>query len=107
MVSLSFNEGFAKVVVARLLGSDPSVLSPDDVADGIGELVNMISGNAKTALSASSSVPYKLSLPTVIRGANHEICRQKTGSPFLMMEFEGEGERFYLQLTFKQYSFNY
>src|SRR6476659_1318712 len=51
MLSLSFSIETANIIVSRLLGTSPATISSDDRGDGIGELVNMISGNTKTALS--------------------------------------------------------
>jgi chemotaxis protein CheX len=58
----------AQKAVTRLAGEPVGEWAA--IADGVGELVNMIAGNAKAALD-----PYKMSLsfPKVIRGADHEI----------------------------------
>jgi chemotaxis protein CheX len=100
-VTLSFELKLANLLVSRLLGSDdPDGVSPDDRCDGIGELINMISGNAKTSLARGNSSPYRLSLPTIIMGKGHEIANRNNG-PYLAMIFETEGETFSLQVTFK------
>lgn len=101
MMSISFDLELGKIMVARLLGISPEDLSDDDCSDGIGELVNMISGRAKTLLSADSSTPYKLSLPTVIKGRGHEIASRPKNNPYLMMFFDAEGHEFVLQVSFK------
>ncbi len=101
MVALSFPLQLASLLVSRLLGSRPEQLTSEDRSDGIGELVNMISGSAKATLSQEGGQPYKLSLPTIILGAGHEIgSRPRT--PYLVLEFETEGgETFHLQVCFK------
>lgn len=101
MVALSFPVGLASLIVGRLLGSNPEAVSPDDRCDGIGELVNMISGNTKTALSAESGSTYKLSLPSIILGAGHEVSTRPKNCPYLLIVFEAEGQRFQLQVSFK------
>lgn len=101
MMSISFDIELGKIMVARLLGISPDDLSDDDCTDGIGELVNMISGRAKTLLSDESSTPYKLSLPTVIKGRGHEIASRPKNNPYLMMFFDAEGHEFVLQVSFK------
>jgi chemotaxis protein CheX len=101
MVALSFNEPLARLLVARLLGISPDDLSNDDASDGIGELVNMITGRAKTSLSEESDTPYKLSLPTVIKGRGHEIASRPKNNPYLLMFFDAEGQEFTIQVTFK------
>ncbi len=101
MVALSFPVGLASIIVGRLIGSAPEAVSPDDRCDGIGELVNMISGNTKTALSAESGGTYKLSLPSIILGAGHEISTRPKHCPYLVIAFEAEGQVFRLQVSFK------
>jgi len=101
MVSLSFTNSLASLIVSRLLGQTPESISSDDRCDGIGELINMISGNAKVALSNGSGTPYKLSLPTIILGATHEVASRPRNNPYLVMQFEVEGLHFTLQISFK------
>ncbi|MFN8614366.1 MAG: chemotaxis protein CheX [Vampirovibrionales bacterium] len=101
MLGLCFNYPLAKMMVARLLGIDAADLSDDDCCDGIGELVNMISGRSKTALSENTGQPYRLSLPTIIKGKGHEIASRPKGTPYLQMFFDAEGQEFVLQVTFK------
>lgn len=101
MLSLSFSVELANIIVSRLLGSSPVSINSDDRCDGIGELVNMISGNAKTILSRESGSSYRLSLPTIIMGNGHEIHARPKNSPYLLIVFEVEGHEFSLQVTFK------
>jgi chemotaxis protein CheX len=58
----------ARQAITRLAGE--SIDSPLEIADGIGELVNMIAGNAKAALDDYS---ISLSFPEVVSGKGHEI----------------------------------
>jgi chemotaxis protein CheX len=103
MVSLSFTLNNASLIVSRLLGISPEQISADDRSDGIGELANMISGNAKSTLAEQTQSPYKLSLPSIILGSGHQICSRPKGSPYLIMEFEAEGQPFFLQISFKHF----
>jgi CheY-specific phosphatase CheX len=58
----------AKEAMTRLSGE--SVDDVAEISDGVGELVNMIAGNAKAALP---KLELMLSMPQVIRGEGHEI----------------------------------
>ncbi|MDD5674981.1 MAG: chemotaxis protein CheX [Chitinivibrionales bacterium] len=58
----------AQEAANRLAGE--TVDSAAEVADGVGELVNMIAGNAKAALQEFN---ISLLFPETIRGAGHEI----------------------------------
>lgn len=71
--ALSMPESFAERMVRRMLMvPDDGPIAESDVHDGVGELINMIAGGAKTKLSRT---PYKFSitLPTIISGGSHEV----------------------------------
>lgn len=68
-VVISFEERVALAATETFLGSSYTEIN-DDVVDTVGELTNMIAGNAKTSLS---SLSMSLALPTVIVGKNHSI----------------------------------
>jgi chemotaxis protein CheX len=58
----------AREAISRLSGEP--VDDVEEISDGVGELVNMIAGNAKAALP---NLGLMLSMPQVIRGEGHEI----------------------------------
>ncbi len=62
VVTLEFGAGTAEAVSARMLGLDET--SEADVADAVGELVNMVGGNIKSLMPG----PSVLSLPVVSAG---------------------------------------
>jgi chemotaxis protein CheX len=101
MMVISFSSRLAQLIVSRLLGVGVDSLSSDDMSDGVRELVNMISGGTKAALSQSSGSLYRLTLPTVVLGKNHEISNRPSNNPYLHILFETEGETFSLQVAFK------
>lgn len=47
-----------------MFSADPAALSPEEAADAVGELANIVTGNVKSLLPA----PSALSLPTVTTG---------------------------------------
>ncbi|WP_373531358.1 chemotaxis protein CheX [Vampirovibrio sp.] len=101
MIALSFPLSLASIVVSKLLGVSPEQVSSEDRCDGIGELVNMISGNTKTALSKQSGSTYTLSLPSIIQGSGHEIYTRPKKCPYLLVIFEAEQQQFSIQVSFK------
>lgn len=103
MFALSFPLDLANTLASRLIGSSPDKISSEDRCDAVGELINMISGSTKTTLSQQSQSVYKLSLPTVIQGRDHEISSRPKNNPYLVMVFETEGKSFGLQVSFKRY----
>ena len=91
MVSVELPTGLAEAVTRRMLmvpESDPTV-HDEDVADAVGELVNMIGGNVKSLMPG----PSVLSLPVVAAGRvarpsdTVEVCRLDAswaGTPLLV-----------------------
>lgn len=72
-VTLSFPMATAKNVVALFAGAAVEPGTPD-FADAIGELVNMVSGNAKGQFNGKK---VAISCPSVVVGTNHLVARQK------------------------------
>ncbi|MCH8165597.1 MAG: chemotaxis protein CheX [Planctomycetes bacterium] len=68
-VVLSFPKETAEGVVTAFAGA-PLSANSDDFADAIGELANMISGNAKAKFTGRS---ISISCPSVVIGKNHRI----------------------------------
>jgi len=64
-VTVTFTPEGAAAAACAMLGLDPTdVPSPGDVADAVGELVNMVGGNVKSLMPG----PSTLSLPVVAGG---------------------------------------
>ena len=62
---VTLGDALLKNVVASMLGLEISELDGDnDIFDGVGELINMIAGNAKTSL-ATTQHHFEFSLPRV------------------------------------------
>ncbi len=91
-VTVSFPEELAKLIVSNIMGSSPSDISSDDLRDGVGELINIISGNAKASL-AETEFSHEIALPAVIQGMGHQV-RHPDGAPCIVVLFEAEGRPF-------------
>ncbi len=71
VMSVSFSKKCAVQIVKNLLGDDVQNIL-DDVQDAVGEITNMISGQARAKL-AEMGITMKGATPTVIMGDNHTI----------------------------------
>lgn len=71
-IVLSMPQDAALSIVTLFTGMEMEVDSPD-FADAIGELVNMISGNAKAEFQRRN---VSITCPSVVIGANHTIANQ-------------------------------
>ena len=72
-VVLSFPTGTAERVVSLFTGMELNADS-DDFSDAIGELVNMVSGNAKGMFENRD---VSISCPSVVLGVGHKIASPK------------------------------
>lgn len=97
--SISVPSQMAVDCVRELLGEDIDAEVGDTVVnDGVGELVNMIAGGAKTTLS-STETPIDFTLPTIISGRGHELY-QRQGTVNVSIIFETDrGEDFALDIS--------
>ena len=83
-VVISFTEILAALLTSRLINKPISDIN-DDVIDTIGEVVNIIAGNAKRGLEE-----YRLmiSLPSIIKGRNHQIAWPVRNLPIVGIPFK-------------------
>ena len=96
-IVLSFPRETAQKVMAAMLGDEE--VSNEFLADGVGELANMIAGVAKTIL-AEQGIKTFISIPRVILGLSHYIHRPKE-VPCVEIEFETEMGNLVLEVALK------
>ncbi len=72
-IVLSFPTDAAQRIVALFTGTNMSISDPD-FPDAVGELVNMISGNAKAEFKGKQ---VSISCPSVVIGKDHQIGRPR------------------------------
>lgn len=95
-VVVSMPERLACILVGNLLGEPPAEALTSDTCDGVGELVNMIAGQAKAALT-KTKYNFSISLPSVVSGTDHEISHKK-GTPNIVVKFAAGEHDFHLQV---------
>ena len=95
-VAMSFSKAMALKVVSALLGTEIKIIDRD-VADGIGELANIIAGNAKQHLTQFS---LSISLPKVIVGQGHQILEQRN-IPAIVVPFKSALGEFAMEVSLK------
>ena len=95
-ICLSFPQDVALRVVSALLGMSVTDMG-DDVTDGIGELANIVAGNAKQYL-----VKYNLSisLPKVVLGRNHSVASMR-GVPTIVVPIISSLGEFAMEISLK------
>lgn len=98
-VILSLTERTACRLVSRFAGEQLEELGPT-VIDGVGEILNIIAGRAKTAFAREAS-GIDMSLPTIVMGREHEVHRLKD-APTLLLPFASELGDFELVLILER-----
>jgi chemotaxis protein CheX len=96
-VVISMKKSLALKLTGVLTGSTHTDID-DEVVDAIGEIINIIAGNAKRGLEESFRLV--ISLPTIIRGTNHTIMWPSEQARIICIPFKiFETEMFYLSIA--------
>jgi len=83
----------ARRMTAVLFGRPEDEVSVDDVRDALGEITNMIGGNVKALLPS----PSRLSLPTVVEGADYAVTVPRT-KPAGVVSFRAGAETLVIRI---------
>ena len=84
-------------VVSSMMGQEYTDLN-DEVRDAVGEITNMISGDARRHL-AELDMKFEAGIPTVITGKGHEISHSSNG-PCIVIPFSCDGADFFVEASF-------
>ena len=96
-ISLSFSKKCAVAIVKNMLGDDVQDII-QDAKDAVGEVTNMISGQARAGL-AQMGLTMQASTPTIIFGDNHSISHVTNG-PVIAIPFTTEHGDFTVEFCF-------
>jgi chemotaxis protein CheX len=98
-VILSMKKGVATKLTGMLTGCEHTEID-FDVADALGEIVNIISGNIKRDVREGDNI--KISLPTIIKGSEHTLLWPSKRARTLCIPFDiFENETIYLLVAFE------
>lgn len=86
-LSVSFTFGLIKDIMSNMLGEEITEIT-DDVRDAVGEMTNMICGDARRSLQ-QEGLTLSAAIPTIIAGENHTIKHAVKG-PVIVIPFEGD-----------------
>lgn len=95
-VVLSFSRESAIRVVGKMVGH-PYQAMTNDVIDGVGELVNIIAGNAKKDLN---EFRVDISLPGIVTGKSYQI-HWPEGIPVIAIPFDSEYGHFSVNVSLR------
>ncbi len=97
-ISLTFTEAAIVGIVNNMLGEAYTEMN-EDIADAVGELVNMISGEARRNLAEQGFV-FHAGIPQLTEGEGHTIPHAVSGGIFFV-PFKTEDGVFYIEACFE------
>jgi chemotaxis protein CheX len=98
-ISVTFEEKCILAVVSSMFGETMKELN-NEIADAVGELTNMISGQARRELEEIGKV-FRAAIPSVITGRNHSIIHYTEG-PKIAIPFNTADGNFTIEVCFER-----
>ncbi len=98
-IAVTFEEKCILAVVSNMFGETMTELN-HEIADAVGELTNMISGQARRELEESGKI-FKAAIPSVIMGHNHSIVHYTNG-PKIAIPFSTNAGEFTIEVCFER-----
>lgn len=96
-LSVSFTEPCICSIVSNMFGESITSVNKE-VEDAVGEITNMISGDARRELSEKDII-LKAAIPTVITGKEHTI-KHMTNGPVIVIPFTTDNGEFAVEVCF-------
>ena len=93
-ISLTFSRSCAVHLVKAMLGDDISDII-QDTSDAVGEITNMVSGQARAGL-AGMGIVLQGSTPSIVLGDNHTLAHISS-SPIIAIPFSTDAGNFTLE----------
>lgn len=95
-MTIGFTKGAIIKIITNMLGEIHAEINAD-VCDAVGEITNMISGQARKQLSLHGQ-SFEASLPTIIVGKDQEIHHLRLSS--VIIPFKIDEEKFFVDICF-------
>ncbi len=93
-LAITFSHGCICHLVANMFGEQVETIN-QDVKDAVGELTNMISGDARRQL-AETGFPLQSGIPQVYSGPTHKV---EHSSPAIAVPFQTPGGEFTIEVS--------
>jgi chemotaxis protein CheX len=98
-VVLNFPEAAAIRIVAKFIGEDVETIN-SSVVDGVGELTNIIAGDAKNRL-IQKGYKFEIGLPKMVTGRSY-ITAQSKSVPCIVVSFNSDVGKFCVEVSLKK-----
>ncbi|TSA46872.1 MAG: chemotaxis protein CheX [Deltaproteobacteria bacterium] len=90
-LAVTFTEGCIRKIVSNMLGEEFTSIT-DEIKDAVGEITNMISGDARKRLQYEG-LTITAAIPTVVSGKGHVISHVLSG-PSVIIPFSTDNGSF-------------
>ncbi|MBF0117911.1 MAG: chemotaxis protein CheX [Desulfobacterales bacterium] len=94
-ISVTFDEGSILNIVSKMFGEEMTQID-DSIVDAVGELTNMISGQARRELEQAGRI-FEAAIPSVITGKKHSISHITSG-PKIAIPFSTDAGNFTIEV---------
>ena len=94
-ISVTFDEGSILGIVSKMFGEELKEMNAE-ISDAVGELTNMISGQARRKLEENGR-EFEAAIPSVVTGKDHEI-NHITSGPIVAIPFTTDGGKFTIEI---------
>ncbi len=94
-LAVTFDELCILKIVSNMFGEEMTEVN-DEIADAVGELTNMISGQARKELEEMGK-KYQGAIPSVVTGKNHKI-ESMTKGPKIAIPFKTDAGSFTIEV---------
>ena len=98
-MALTFTESCIVGLASSLMGMTFTDMN-DEVKDAVGELTNMICGDARRRLS-EAGITLQAGIPTIVAGKSHSITHIASG-PRLAVPFQTQWGSFIVEVAFNE-----
>ena len=95
-VAVTFDELCILKIVSNMFGEEMTEVN-DEIADAVGELTNMISGQARKNLEEIGK-KYQAAIPSVVTGKNHKL-ESMTKGPQIAIPFKTDFGSFTIEVS--------
>ncbi|MDE7169864.1 MAG: chemotaxis protein CheX [Mucispirillum sp.] len=96
---IALSEKDAKKMASMLILEEKRFLDKD-VMDAMGEIINMISGSAKSRL-ADMAFKFKLNVPAFVLGKGTRLFKSDEYAPYICVPFHSDVVNFTIQVSLK------
>jgi len=98
IISVTFTEKCILYIVTGMFGEEVKKLN-EEIGDAVGEIANMISGQARQKLEALGT-NLQAAIPSVVMGKDHTISHM-TKQPIIALPFSTKGGDFTIEICFE------